>query len=748
MEQMQQMSQQQVETLLQQEIGDALTHINTTDAIAADRQRNWEYYNSIMDDMTAPPKRSSVIEPTVSTYINMLLPSLMRVFTSARTMGEYLPRVGVPKEVCKLASRYVSEIVFRKDNDSTRLFYQWFFDATVQKNGVVMAWWETKTDYRDDTFEGLSDDEFAALLQQRPNDQVIGHTEATAMQTTPMGTFQVRTHSVQLRTQIDKSKCCLENVPPEDFCISRDARTLEDAILKSRRYGALVGDLVAEGYDPEALKKLPTHRTYSPWSRKYTGKQWNLDTPRNTQSDPMLKEVTIHEGIVKCDYDGSGLKEYYFKAAGGDSKVMLMTMEPYDYQVVFADICPNPLPHQWHGRCPADDLVGVQRVQTAVTRQYLDSLYLSNTPQREVVQDWIIRPDQLMNMAPGAPVLVKQPGAIREIRTADVSESALAGLEYFERIAEQRSGINRASAGMDADTLSKQLATTALLAQAASTGKVEMIARLFADGGVTKLFRGVLNIIVRYQTFERAVQFADEPQVVDPRQWQALIDSDIAINTGLGTGSRERDINFAASILGMQEKVINDFGPNPIVTPRHLYNALDVLTEATGLPGPERFFSDPKDWSPQPPEPKPDPNTIVLAQVEQAKIQKDAAKTAAEIESGERTTMEEIASRERIAFAQEETKRITKGAELALDESIGMSKLAREQAGKPIIDLTGLKGVEGGMAKLSKTLDTLTAKQDESSKTLAKLIRAPRRTKLVRDAKGKATESIQEVMGE
>jgi hypothetical protein len=714
MEPQQGMTQQQVESLLQHEISDALTHINTTDSIAAERQRNYEYYNSIMDDMPAPPKRSQVIEPTVSTYINMLLPSLMRVFTSARVMADFQPRPGVPPELVKLASRFVSEIVMRKDNDITRLFYQWFFDAVVQKNGIAMAWWDTRTEYREDTFENLSDDEFAGLLQSNPNAQVAGHTEASAMQTTPLGTFQVRTHSVTLKSPVDKSKVCIENVPPEDFCISRDARTLEDAILKSRRYGALVGDLAAEGYPLEELKKLPTHRTNSPWSRRYAGARWQIDAPRDTKNDPLLREVTVHEGIIHCDYDGTGLRDWYFKAAGGDSKVMLMQMEAYDYQVVFADLCPNPLPHQFFGRCPADDLAGVQRVQTAITRQYLDALYLSNTPQREVVQDWIIRPDQLMNMAPGAPVLVKQPGAIREIQTADVSQSALAGLQYFEGIAEQRSGITRQSAGMDADTLQKQLATTALLAQAASTGKVEMIARLFADGGVTKLFRGVLNILARYQTFSRAVQFANEDAQIDPRQWAALIDADVSINTGLGTGSRERDLNFVASIIGMQEKVVTELGgPNPIVTPKHVYNALDVFAEATGLPNPERFFGDPRDWTPQPPPPTPDPNTVVLAQVEQAKIQKDAAKEAAKIESDERIAQAEIASRERIAFAQEETKRLTKGADLELRDA----ESRRETA-------------VSGMDNLAKSVDDLSAKvktaaaQAESGATLAQLAQA------------------------
>lgn len=659
-----QMTQMEVENFLRTEIADSLSHIYSS-SVASERQRNWDYYNGIMDDMPAPPKRSQVVEPTVSTYINMLLPGLMRVFTSSKILAKFKAPVGVDPTAADLASKYISTVVLRKDNDITSTFYRWMFDATLQKVGIAKAWWEIKQEPKEDTFAGLSDEQFAMLLQSRPNDQVVGHTEGSVMQTTELGTFQVRTHDVTLRTMVDKSKVCIKIVPPEEFVISRDATTLDDAVLVSHRSGVYVGDLVKQGLSVDDLKDVPTYNEFGPWSSRTPTNV--IQQQRNTTPDPMLRKVTVHEGIVRLDADGTGLRRWYFKAAGGESKVKLIEFEPYDFQVVFADLCPNPLPHQFFGRCPADDLSGVQRVQTALTRQYLDALYLSNTPQREVVQDWIIKPDQLMNMAPGAPVLVKQPGAIREIKTSDVSQQALAGLEYFERVAEQRSGINRQSAGLDPDALQKQLATTALLAQAASTAKVEMIARIFADGGMTKLFRGLLNIVARYQQVERVVQFDTGPAKFDPRQWQGLVDADVEIDTGLGTGSRERDISMVSSILGLQEKIVTELGPNPIVTPKHVYNAAAKLVEAAGLPEPKSFFSDPGDWTPQPPPPTPDPNTVILADVEKAKVQAGAAEEAAKIESSERLKFEEIASRERIAYAQEETKRLLKGADIAAD---------------------------------------------------------------------------------
>ncbi len=715
-----QMSQMEVESFLRTEIADSLSHIHSS-TVASERQRNWDYYNGVMDDMPAPAKRSQVVEPTVSTYINMLLPGLMRVFTSAKVLAKFKAPVGVDPSAADLASKYISTVVLRKDNDITRSFYQWFFDAALQKVGVAKVWWEDIKEPRDDTFAGLTDEQFAMLLQSKPDAQVVGHTEASVMQTTEMGTFQMRTHDVTLRTMVDKSKACIDIVPPEEFVISRDATSLEDAVLASHRSGIFVGELVKQGLTVDDLKDVPTYNDFGPWSSRVPQQQ--IQQQRNTTPDPMLRKVTVHEGVIRLDADGTGIRKWYFKAAGGDSKVKLIDFEPYDFQVVFADLCPNPLPHQFYGRCPADDLAGVQRVQTALTRQYLDALYLSNTPQREVVQDWIVKPDQLMNMAPGAPVLVKQPGAIREIKTVDISQQALSGLEYFERIAEQRSGINRQSAGLDADALQKQLATTAMLAQSASTAKVEMIARLFADGGITKLFRGLLNIIARYQQFERVVQFDTGPMKIDPRQWQALVDADVEIDTGLGTGSRERDVSLVSAVLGLQEKIVTELGANPIVTPKHVYNAAAKMVEASGLPEPKMFFSDPGDWTPpQPPPPEADPNTVILAEVEQAKIQKDAAETAAKIESDERIKAEDIASRERIAFAQEETKRMglsvdgqvaaTKHTELLSRIDAHNAQKTKDEAVKAGADVQSIMH-ESVKAAVSSLKDEVTGMKDE-----------------------------------
>jgi hypothetical protein len=645
-----------VETLIGREIRDALDYVNGSDAIGGQRDRNLEYYRGEMTDLPAPKGRSAITDRTVANYINMMLPSLLRVFTSGKNIAEYAPSGAEPIELLRTATRFINDVVFRKDNRGEVILYQWAFDALVQKVGVVKAVWEEKYETKTETFAGLSDLEFQALLFQRPNDEVVAHSGQSQIVTGPDGiAVESVTHDVTIATKVNRSTVRIYNIPPEEFIISRNARDDEDFVIKSHRTKRLVGDLVASGYPLEILEKLPD---YQPPVNTTSGEnRYQNDYSRNqaSASDPMLREVVIHDGIVKCDPDGKGVREWYFVAGGDESKVNLLEFEEYKCQVVFAEFCPNPLPHSFYGLCPTDDLAELQKVCTVLIRQMLDNLYLSNTPQREVLQRAILKPDQLMNMAPGAPVLVSEMNAIREMAIPFVADKALIALQHFDQQAEMRSGVSKNAMGLNPEALTNQSATAANLAYSASMGKVEMIAKLWATGGMRKLFRGILKILAEYQDFARVAQVSGQPMQVDPREWRSLVDADVVVNTGLGTGTRERDVAMLQIIAQDQDDIMETLGPeNPIASFREWVATKQRLIESAGLSNSDQYIKmPPENWQwPQPQPPQPTPDTQLLAKVEQGKTAAKLNETEAEIKSKEVIELAKIESDERIALAK------------------------------------------------------------------------------------------------
>lgn len=684
----------ELERLIGSELTSGLEYVYGPDNIAAERDRNYDYYRGVMGDLPAAAGRSRVVETTVANYIGLMKPSLLRIFTSGRNIVEYVsPKPEMQKGV-KLITRFINDVVFRKDNRGELLLNDWAEDALIQKLGVVMYWWEQSSKTKDEILEGLSDEQLIQLAQEAEasGTEIIEHTAAPMVVESPQGPVQTQTHSIKVRTTVNTSKCCIDPIPPEEFVLSRDARTLEDAILKAHRTGVMVGDLIRAGYDPAVINALPTYTDpYPDRTRKYNQAQTN-DPNREQSADAMLRKVCITRGILRCDYDGTGIKEWYIVCGGPESAVKVLEIDAYNHQVGFADFCPEPMPHTVYGRCPADRLAGIQKIQTVLVRQMNDNLFLSNTPQREVVMDWIVKPDQLMNMAPGAPVLVKQPNAIREIAIPFVADKALLAMQYYDGQAELTTGVGRNSAGLDPGALANQSAAAANNQYSAMLGRVEMIARIWAQGGMRKLFRGVFQCVKAYQDFARVVQIDGAPQTIDPSMFDGLEDLDVNINTGLGTGNRERDFAMLTAIGAVQKEALQLLGPgNPVVDVQKIVRTEQLKCEAAGVNYPENFFADAINpdgtpWSPEPQEPQPTPDTVLNAQTMlQIETQKQ--------ESDERKKVAEIASRERIELYKIQVEAALKAEELGIDRARVMVDAAKVDvdAGKIANDMQQAK---------------------------------------------------------
>ena len=69
---------------------------------------------------------------------------------------------------------------------------------------------------------------------------------------------------------------------------------------------------------------------------------------------------------------------------------------------------------------------------------------------------------------------------------------------------------------------------------------------------------------------------------------------DCSVNTGLGAGTRERDMMVMQQVIMLQEKLLAAFGPdNPFVKPDQVYNAIAKMVEAAGLRTPSLYFTEP-----------------------------------------------------------------------------------------------------------------------------------------------------------
>jgi hypothetical protein len=171
-----------------------------------------------------------------------------------------------------------------------------------------------------------------------------------------------------------------------------------------------------------------------------------------------------------------------------------------------------------------------------------------------------------------------------------------------------------------------------------NSGKLELIARVFAETGVKSLFKGILHLLGKYQDKPKLVRMRGKFVEFDPRTWSNQYD--VSINVGLGSGDREQKLAMLQMIIAKQEQILQGYGPsNPMVSVKQYRDTMARLVEAAGFKDASVFMSEitpeVEAQLAQPKEPPPDMQvemTKMLAQVEREKMEAKSQIEAARID--------------------------------------------------------------------------------------------------------------------
>jgi len=280
--------------------------------------------------------------------------------------------------------------------------------------------------------------------------------------------------------------------------------------------------------------------------------------------------------------------------------------------------------------------------------------------------------DDLLTSTAGGVVRMKNPNAIVPMMVQSNAQQSFPMLEYLDQVQAKRTGLSEMSQGLDANILQNVTATAISAMTNAGQGKIELIARIFADTGVTSLFKGILQLVCKYQQKERIIKINNKYIPFDPREWDT--EYDITVNVGLGTGTKQEQLAVMQMILQKQEQIIQQYGlANPLVNLKHYRDTLAKFIQMAGFKDDSHFLNEITDEQSQmlaqqaQQAGKEDPitqQTQILAQVEREKAQLRAQSDQAKLQL-DREQMELEAQKDALELKQQEVKQTT---ELALKE--------------------------------------------------------------------------------
>jgi hypothetical protein len=630
--------------------------------------------------------KSSIVTGEVAEAIDGAMPALMRIFTGSDEVVLANPTGPGDEAGARQATDYLNYI-FLNDNPGVIIMHDWFKDALLQKNGIVKAYWEDKEDVTKETYQGLSDDELALMMQDKDLEIVEQDTQEFPI-LDPMGMpvfnedgtqAMFGVHDVKVSKRTKTGKVVVENVPPEEFLISKRGIKIETSPFVAHRRMITRSDLVAMGFDEEIVNGLASGDAlaYTPErvARFSPGEQ-----PYDTQAeDWAMQEIEVFECYVRVDEDEDGIAELrqVFYASNE-----ILSNEETDY-VPFYSVCPIPIPHKFFGNSLADRTVDLQLIKTTVTRQMLDNLYLTNNA-RVVAVEGQVNLDDLLTSTAGGVIRAKTQGAVQQLVVQNVAQQSFPMLEYLDRVQSKRTGVTDASQGLDASILQNVTAAAVASMQQAGAGKIEMIARIFADTGVRDLFYGILHLVTKYQQKERIIRLRGTYVAIDPRTWSNKYD--LAVNVGLGNGNRDQQMAMLQMVLAKQEQMIAQFGPaNPFVSFGQYRGVLGRMVEAAGFKDSAEFFKpispeqDQQLSNPAPQEPQMPPEVQAYMAKTQAEIQGQQAKFQADMQMQQAKMQADLEFERQKAALELQLQRDKAAAEIQLMREKEASKLQIER---------------------------------------------------------------------
>ena len=518
--------------------------------------------------------RSTIVSTDVRDTILSIMPSLMRIFAASEHAVEYQANTAADVPMAKQATDYIRYKLW-EDNEGFLKLYSVFKDALTLRLGIMTWWSDRSVEIAEQSFSGISWQQINSILAEGESSEA--HVVDMG-QPRPDGLYD----GVIIRYKKSRPQLRIETVPPEEFRISRNARSIHTADLIGREEFVRASELIARGFDRDVVEMFVGADPL------YYSDERFMRNPGDNTFDVIGDLVQYGKYLIRYDSDGDGIDELHCVHTFGDD------FEVVDDYIVsdvnYAVFGPDPTPHTVIGESLTDIVMDLQRIKTNLMRGSLDSLAQSIFP-RTGINEMMTNVEDALNDDLGAVIRTRgdPSSAIFPIVIPFVGQQAFEMTDRIDAMRQSRTGISEASKGVDPKALQS---TTVSGVDAIVTGaqeRIELIARILAETGMKQLYRGLLTEVINNPNPPEEIMVNGEFITVDP----SLFDPTMRVrpNPMLGKGSDVTRLAVLGNVLTQQQGIIAQYGlGNGVVGIQEVYNTLTDMLAINNIRNINRYF--------------------------------------------------------------------------------------------------------------------------------------------------------------
>jgi hypothetical protein len=590
----------------------------------------------------APEGRSQVVDRSVYETIQTQLPSLVKIFAGSSEEVCKCTPLGPDDEMAAEQHTAVLNYIVTAQNRWEQICADWIHDAMLLANSYCMAYWDDSENIVQETYEGQSDDQVAALLADT-SITVVQHSQSIDEEATALAQKEwqaqaqqaaqqgvqlpppqpVATHDLVIERREHDGKVCIRVLPPEHCYVSSDTPdwTLKECPYFEFKQEKTIAELRAQGLDvPDDIGDDEDDDSVETTARDRFDEDRFGDDAKGS-----MRRVWARMVWIRADAEGDDKSRLYYAILVGRTVLFCQQVA----RIPVSSMTAQPLPHRHIGMSEAETVDDIQDIRTAVTRGGLDNLALANAG-RHAISSRVSLEDFLDNRPGGVVRMLDDSlpaeGHIMPLVHPVAFEQIIGSLEYFDQIRQNRTGASRYFSGTDAGAINKTAAGTMALQNMASM-RIEHKARMMAPA-VEELFACVQEILQKHSNKALTIKLRGKWTTVDPQAWRTK--RDLRISVGVGAGNKESMAMQLQGQLGAQLQLM----PLGLARPENLYATVIELAKLGGFANPERFWTDPTTSPPMPQPPSPEMVKAQSAmQIKQMELQANAQQFQAEMQA-------------------------------------------------------------------------------------------------------------------
>lgn len=540
--------------------------------------------------------RSAVVSNDLAEAVDWALPSIMRVFTQSGSIAEFDPIGPEDEQLAQQESDYTNQVIMR-DNDGFMVLHDAIKDTLLLKNGYAKHFWEETEKVEEVPYSGLTLDQIAQMLgaleQEGAKVEITEQESTTELIDTPQGPMPVELFNLTLKVTRKSGKVTVLAVPTEEIRVSKRCRgSLQESPFTEHVTRKTRSELIEMGMPRDFVDDLPalneTDNDLQTYSRDSVS-----DESKSTGAniiDRSMDEIEYCEAYVRVDFDGDGIAELRKVVTVGNKIPPGKQWNEPIPAVAITGFVAKRVPHRHVGESLDDELADLAEIKTTLTRQMLDNIYLTNNNQ------WLVNErvnlKDFMTSLPGGVKRVKGDmpvsGAAEAVQATPIIGQILPVVDYFDRVKEGRTGLTKASTGMDPDVLKESTKGAFMENLNRASQKIEMITRLIAETGVKELVMQVHGLLCRHQDKARMVRLRGQWTNVNPQEWRER--TDLTVRVGLGTGNEEQKREKLMLVAQLQQQLGGAFG---LVGPEQAFSLFEDLAKTMGFDMPEKYVMSP-----------------------------------------------------------------------------------------------------------------------------------------------------------